>query len=696
MPSISKLTRRDFLALGAVAGGGLALGAWLPGQQRGSAADALQPGAFVRIDPDGSITIWMARADMGQGVRTSLPMIVADELDADWNRVEIIQADAHPNKYGGQMTVGSSSVRRGAWTRLRQAGATAREMLVTAAATQWGVATSSCRTEASEVIHVSSGRRLGYGALADAASKLPVPASPRLKEPSEFRLIGTRVPLVDTLAKLTGAAGFGIDARTPGMRFATVLRPPVFGGTFDGCDPAPALAIPGVSDVVEISSGIAVVADNTWAAFEGMRALEVNWHHGDFTMSSADLSAAFAKALESPGAEARKNGDAVAALSGSAKRIEAIYEAPLLSHATMEPMNCTADVRADRCEIWAPTQNPQGTQSIAMKITGLPAERVQVHITYLGCGWGRRSAMDFVEDAVETSKKIGNPVQVVRTREEDMRHDYYRQAGMCRFEAGLDAGGRVAALTCRVASTPIYGRALAVDGNGVDGIARSPYRFANFRVESHPVVTEIPIGYWRSVGPSQNTFFLECFVDEIAHAAGRDPVDLRRELLGDNTRARGVLDLAAEKVGWGTSLPAGRARGIAIVEDKDSIVAQVAEVSIENGEPKVHRVVAAGDFGQVIHPGIVEAQVSGSVIAGLGAALGEEIVLERGRVVSGNFRDYQMIRMAQAPVVEVHIVPSTGDPGSVGEPALPPIAPAVANALFTLTGTRIRKLPIRL
>jgi isoquinoline 1-oxidoreductase beta subunit len=697
MASLMQLTRRDFVALGVAAGGGLALGTWLPGQAEATAAGPLQPGVFVKVDPDGTVTIWMARADMGQGVRTALPMIVADELDADWQRVTIIQADAHQTKYGSQMTVGSTSVRRGAWTKLRQAGAAAREMLVTAAAMQWGVAASSCRTEAGEVIHVPSGRRLGYGALTEAASKLPVPDAPRLKQPSEFRLIGTRVPLVDTREKIAGTATFGIDARVPGMRFATVLRCPVFGGTVQSFDPTRALAVRGVSDVVEISSGIAVVADNTWAAFEGMNALEVTWQEGDFRMSSADLTAAFTAALESPGTAARSEGDTAAALAGAARRIAATYQAPLLSHATMEPMNCTADVRPDRCEIWVPTQNPQGTQSAAMRLTGLPADQVQVHVTCLGCGWGRRSATDFVEDALETSMKIGKPVQVIRTREEDMRHDFYRQAAMCRFEAGLDGAGRVVGLTCRVASTPIGGRARnGVDGNGVDGIATSPYRFATLRVESHPVITKIPIGYWRSVGPSQNTFFLESFVDEMAHAAGRDPVEFRRELLGDNVRARRVLDLAAEKAGWGTPLPAGRARGIAIVEDKDSIVAEVAEVSVERGVPRVHRVVAAGDHGQVIHPGIVEAQVSGSVIAGLGTALGEEILLESGRVTNGNFDDYPLIRMPQAPVVEVHIVPSHDEPGSVGEPGLPPIAPAVANALFALTGTRVRKLPIKL
>ncbi len=569
-------------------------------------------------------------------------------------------------------------------------------MLVAAAAAQWGVTVSECRTEAGEVIHQPTRRRLSYGSLADAASKHPIPSAPRLKQPAEFRLIGTRVPLVDTKEKVTGAARFGIDARVPGMRFATVLRCPVFGGSLETCDPAPALAVPGVTHVVEISSGVVVVAANTWAAFAGMRALQATWREGDFRMGSAELSAAFARALASPGALARSEGDVDASLAAAATRIEATYEAPLLSHATMEPMNCTADVRADRCEIWAPTQNPQGTQSAAMRITGLPAERVQVHLMYLGCGWGRRSATDFVEDAVETSLKIGAPVQVVRTREEDMRHDFYRQAAMCRFEAGIDAAGRLTALRCRVASTPIGGRSAGVDRNGVDGIATSPYRFTNLRVESHPVITPVPIGYWRSVGPSQNTFFLECFLDQVARAAGRDPADLRRELLGDHARARRVLDLAAEKASWGAPLPAGRARGIAIVEDKDSIVAEVAEVSVEDGAVQVHRVIAAGDFGQVIHPGVVEAQVTGSVTAGLGAALGEEIVLEHGRVRTGNFHDYPLIRLAQAPEVEVHIVPSREEPGSVGEPALPPIAPAVANALLALTGRPVRRLPIRL
>jgi len=696
MADIVKLSRRDFVALYAVGGVGLAIGAYLPGQPDSATTAPLQPGAFVRIDPDGEVTIWMARAEMGQGVRTALPMVVADELDADWARVTIVQADAHQDKYGRQMTVGSTSVRGGAWMPLRQAGAAAREMLVAAAAARWSVPAESCRTEQSFVIHQASGRRLEYGALAEAAAALPVPERPRLKTPDQFRLIGTRVPQVDSADKALGKAIFGIDVRPPNLKFATVVHCPVFGGKLRSVDPAPARAVSGVRRVVEIPSGVAVVADNTWAAIQGARALEPQWDAGAFRMSTADLFAEFARLVTTEGAVAEQLGDAGAALAGAAQRVEATYEAPLLSHATMEPMNCTAEVGPDRCEIWAPTQNPQGTQSAAARLTGLPVEQVTVHVTYLGCGWGRRSRTDFVEDAVEVSKRVGGPVQVLWTREEDLQHDFYRPAALCLFQGALDREGKVTALTARVASTPIGGQAAGVDRNGVDGIVRSPYRFSGFRVESHPVGLPVTIGHWRSVGVSQNTFFLECFLDELAHAGRRDPVELRRELLRENPRALRVLNLAAEKAGWGTPPPQDRGRGIAIVENKGSVVVEVAEVSVSGDRIRVHRVVAAADCGQVIHPGIVEAQIAGSVVAGLSAAFHEEITLEGGAVTQGNFHEYPLLRLPDSPAVDVHIVPSTDAPGSVGEPGLPPAAPAVANAVFALTGKRLRRLPLRL
>jgi isoquinoline 1-oxidoreductase beta subunit len=694
MTDLIKLTRRDFIALGVAAGGGLAIGTWLPGQRRPAGAAPLEPGAFVRVDPDGKVTIWMARAEMGQGVRTALPMIVADELDADWERVTILQADAHPDRYGRQMTVGSSSVRSGAWTRLRQAGAAAREMLVAAAAARWGVPADQCRTERGAVLHPASNRRLEYGTLAEAAAGLPVPREPRLKTPDQFRLIGTRVPQVDSADKAMGKVTFGTDVRRPGMKFATVIHSPVFGGKLVSVDSSPAKAITGVRQVVEIPTGVAVVANNTWAALEGARVLQPKWETAGFTLSSNQLSAQFAELLNRPGAVAVDQGDAAAALASAARRVEATYEVPLLSHATMEPMNCTAEVRADRCEIWAPTQNPQGTQSAAARLTGLPVEKVTVHVTNLGCGWGRRSRTDFVEDAVETSKKVGGPVQVLWTRQEDLRHDFYRPAAACRFEAALNGDGKVTAVTARIASTPIGGRAEGVDRNGVDGIANSPYRFATLWVESHPVGLPVTIGHWRSVGVSQNTFFLESFIDELAHAAGRDPVELRRELLRENPRALAVLNLAAEKSNWGSPLPQSRARGIAIVEDKESVVAEVAEVSVAGDRLRVHRVIAACDCGQIIHPGIVEQQITGAIVGGLSAMFHERITLENGAVKQANFNDYPLLRIDEAPAVEVHIMPSTGAPGSVGEPGLPPAAPAVANALFALTGRRVRTLPV--
>jgi len=696
MSTTQKLDRRDFLKLGAVAGGGLFLGVYVPEGRAAAAAAPFQPNAFLRVDTDGTVTIWLAKADMGQGVRTSLPMIVAEELDADWSRVRVEQADAHPDRYGRMMTVGSSSVRGGAWMPLRNAGAAAREMLVAAAAARWGVGAATCRTENGRVHHDASRRSLGYGELADEAAAQPVPARPRLKDPASFRLIGTRVPLIDTKEKVTGRAVFGMDVRPAGLLYATVVHPPVFGGSVKSFDATRARAVPGVLDVVQVSQGVAVVAANTWAAFRGAQALDITWDDGGFALSSPDIFRQFAQLAANPGAAARSDGDAATALSRAARRVEAVYEAPYLAHATMEPMNCTADVRADRCEIWVPTQNPQGTQTTAAQLSGLPVSAVTVHVTYLGCGWGRRSRADFVTDAVETSMKVRAPVQLVWTREEDMQHDFYRPAAHVRLEGGVDANGRLSALRTRIVAQPISGGGRGgIDGPAVASIADSPYAIPNFFVDYVRPDLPVPVGYWRSVGPSQNTFILESFIDELAHAASRDPVEFRRELLGGQPRLRHVLELAAEKAGWGTPLPAGRARGVALVEDKGGLVAEIAEVSLEQGAVRVHRVTCAVDCGQIIHPAIVEAQVVGSVVCGLTAALYGEITIERGRTKQSNFHDYPMLRMSEMPQVDVHIVRNHEEPGGVGEPAVPPLAPAVANALFTLTGRRIRRLPIR-
>ena len=697
MTPLTTLDRRDFVRLGAIAGAGLVIGIRIPaasGRTRRATAP-LRPNAFLRVDPDGAVTIWLGRSDMGQGVRTSLPMIVADELDADWNRVTVVQADAHPTDYGRMMTVGSSSVRNGAWMPLRSAGAAAREMLVAAAAARLGVPASELTTGKGVIHHHASRRMLTYGELAEAAAALPVPARPQLKDPKAFTLIGTRVPLVDTHLKVTGAATFGTDARVPGMLFATVVRPPVFGDTVRTFDAARARAVRGVKDVVQLSSGVAVIADSTWAALSGARVLTVEWNPGGFTMGSEEIFAHLSKLADSPGVSTRTNGDAASALARSARRVKATYEAPYLAHATMEPMNCTAHVRPDGVEIWAPTQNPQGTQSAAARITGQPLAQVRVHVTYLGCGWGRRSRTDFVEDAVEASMKAGAPVQVLWTREEDMQHDTYRPATHVRMEGGLDAGGKVVALTARVAAQPIAGGRGSFDGPAVAGINDMHYAVPDVSVEWCRPDIRVPVGYWRSVGPSQNVFVLESFIDELAATAGRDPLELRRELLAGEPRMLRVLNLVAERAGWATPAPTGRARGIAIAEDTQSMVAEVAEVSLVNGRPRVHKVWCVADCGRVIHPGIAEGQLKGAIAGGLGAALYGEITIEKGRTKQSNFNDYRLLRMSDVPEIDVHFVPSEEEPGGVGEPGVPPIAPAVTNALFRLTGTRVRSLPIR-
>jgi isoquinoline 1-oxidoreductase beta subunit len=697
----TSVSRREFIGAGGLA---LAVTA-LPGRRLvalpfgAGAARALAPSALVEITSDGMVSVWVTKSDMGQGVRTALPLILADELEADWSKVRVVQADAHP-RYGEMGTGGSSSV-ASLWEPLRKAGAQAREMLIAAAAQRWGVAPSECRARSGAVEHPATGGRFSYGDLVNRAALLAVPENPRLKDPSEFRLIGTDVPGVDTRAKVTGKAQYGIDVVVPGMRHAVIARCPVFGGKMQGHDPARALAVPGVIEVLEVPSGAAVIATGTWAAMEGRKALECRWDEGpaaqlDSNMISRQLHARAAMA----GALARNDGDAPGAIAGAAKSLEATYEAPLLAHATMEPMNCVADVRPDRCEIWAPHQAPNWAQAEVAGALGLLPEQVTIHTTLLGGGFGRRFLPEDLIEAAQVSRLAGTPIKLVFSREDDMQRDWYRPMSVHRMAGGVNGQGTVTGWLHRVVAPSISGQRWpgsvqnALDLDAVDGAADLRYHIPNLRVEYGMVTTPVPVSWWRSVYASQTCFANECFLDELAAAAGRDPLAVRQELLARSPRHLAVLNLAAGKANWGT-VPAGRAQGIAIHHFfSDTVVAEVAEVSIEAGKVRVHKVTCAVDCGLAINPANVRYQIEGGVIYGLSAALSGLITIEKGRVKQSNFHDYPVLRMPEAPVVDVHIVPSSEPPKGVGEPGLPPIAPAVANAVFRLTGKRVRKLPI--
>ena len=705
----AKVSRRRFLQTGAAGATGLVIGFYLPGRCEALAAPQARPfapNAWIRVGTNGLVTIVIDKSEMGQGVVTSLAMLAAEELECDWRKIrtEFAPADkAYINPlFGLQGTGGSTSV-RGSWEPLLKAGATAREMLIEAAATKWGVEKSECRAEHGVVIHTASKRRLSYGMLADTARQLAPPKNVALKDPKSYRVVGKARKRLDTPDKVNGRTQFGMDVRLPGMLHAVVERCPVFGGKVASFDATKAKAVPGVRQVIQVSNGIGVVADNTWSAMEGRRALEVKWDEGpNASVNSASISKLFAERAGQPGAVARKEGDAAAAFSAVAKKIEAVYEVPYLAHATMEPMNCTAHVRADGCDVWAPTQFQTFTQATAAKLAGLKPEAVQVHTTFLGGGFGRRSELDFVVDAVELSKAAGAPVQVTYSREDDMQHDYYRPASFCRQAAALDADGWPVAWTNRIACPSIMSRVFpnfvkdGVDGTSVEGAADIPYAVPNILVDYQLTEAAVPVGFWRSVGHSQNAFFSECFLDEIAAAGGKDPYELRRRLLANQPRHLGALELAATKAGWGTPLPAGRFRGIAVMSSFGSYVAQVAEVSVNRSEGvRVHRVVCAVDCGRTVNPDTIAAQMEGAIVYGLTAALKGAITIDRGRVEQSNFNDYEMLRLDEMPVVEVHIVPSDNPPGGVGEPGTPPIAPAVCNAVFAATGKRIRRLPVR-
>ena len=696
----ARISRRTLLQGGLALGAGLVVGFELPIGSRtaGPSATIFAPNAFIRIDRDGRVTIVNPRSEMGQGTLTSMAMIIADELDADWSKVRVEQAETDP-VYGNQGTGGSRSI-RDLTTTWRRAGAAAREMLLAAAAKEWGVPVSEAEADQGKVIHRPTGRVLTYGELAEKAGQLPAPQNPRLKTPDQFKLIGKKVPRLDTPDKVTGRAIYGIDVSVPGILVATIERCPVFGGKVQNFDATAAKAVKGVKAVVPIGAGVAVVAERYWQARKGREALHVAWDEGPTAqVSSGSIHQAYEALARQPGPVARQTGDAAKALGAAARTVEAAYEVPFLAHATMEPQNCTAHVRSDGCEVWAPTQNPTRCQDEAMRLTGFPREKVRVHTTLLGGGFGRRGEVDYLIEAVEVSKAVGMPVKVIWTREDDIRHDFYRPTSYHVFRAALDIGDNLVAWFHRLVGPGVlHQRGLPagqMDRTMVEGAANMPYDIPNVQVEYTNKDFGIPVGFWRSVGASHNAFVVESFVDELAHATGKDPFEYRRALLGTSPRHKGVLELAAQKAGWGTPLSAGRHRGVAVAFSYGSYVAQVAELSIaDDGSVHVHRVVCAIDCGLAVNPDQVEAQMEGGIVWGLSAVLRGEITIDHGRVLQSNFHDYVPLRIDEMPKVEVYIVPSAEAPSGVGEPGVPPIAPAVTNAIFAATGKRVRRLPI--
>lgn len=702
---IRLVSRRAFIGGGAAAGAGLVLGIWLPGcageESAGSGSEpSFQPNAYLAIARDGKVSIWLTKSEMGQGVLTALPMIVAGELGARWDDVAVVMADADKTRYGNQDTGGSQSVRT-LWDPLRKAGAAARVMLTAAAAGEWGVPPDECTVEAGAVRHAKSSRSRAFGDLVPVAARMEVPADPRLRDPASLTIVGQPTPRLDAPDKILGKAVFGLDVRVPGMLHAVLARPPIIGARLESFDASAANRIAGVRHVVPIEQGVAVVAESTWAALEGRRVLEVKWDPGPHAgLSTTGIEAAWERAESDQGVRAWEEGDAAAALEAAGRRVEAVYELPFLAHAPMEPMNCTADVREDTCEIWAPTQVPGDAFSEAVRITGLPPERVTLHVTLMGGGFGRRLQEVDTAEAVSVSKAAGAPVKVLYTREDDMQHDFYRPGSRHVMKAGLDGAGRLMAWTHRVIAPSIGGQfgwvpEGTLDEGAVSGAANLPYAIPNIWVDYVMANTPIPIGWWRSVYDSQTAFANECFLDEVAAAAKEDPVDLRKRLLKGSPRHLGVLELAAEKAGWGSPLPAGRHRGVAVHACFGSWAADVAEVSVSAaGEIRVHRIVSAIDCGRVVNPLGVKAQVEGAAVFGLTAALKGAISVQQGRVQQRNFDGYPVLRMSEMPVVETWIVPSEAPPSGAGEPPVPPVAPAVANALFAATGKRVRRLPL--
>ena len=735
----SKLTRRGFLKSGAAGSAALVIGFYWPtvaiaqdeakpnaGKQEEKPVNPVN--AWLRIDRSGNATLICEKAEMGQGILTSMAMILAEELAISWDKVSVEHAATDPKTYPDLGTGGSSSVRE-SWTPLRQAGAAAREMLISAAALHWHVDRAECKAENGTVVHGPNSRHLTYGELVTAAAKLPVPdlEDVPLRNSRNFRVIGKSVPRVDTPSKTDGSAQYGIDVKVPGMLYALVARCPAFGGKVASFRADKAKAIPGVRHVVEIpaigpgafsAGGVAVVGDTTYAAMQGRDALEIQWDNGpDGSDSSEALRQRFEELIAKPGKTLVKTGDVDSALGRGAKKVEAVYEVPFLAHATMEPMNCTVDIRADRAEVWAPTQGPVWIRDTVAHIAGLKPEAVTVHTTLMGGAFGRRYQADFAAEAAQISKAVGAPVKLLWTREDDMQHDFYRPASVQKLSGAVDSAGTITAWNHRLTSTSIRAfwdppEKAKPEESEIGEASAIPYLVENFRLEYANPKSGVPVAWWRSVENSMNGFTIESFIDELAAAAGIDPLEFRIRAIGpvrkvkdpadpetpplDTARIKAALELAANKAGWSTPLPKGSGRGIACYFSFHTYAAEVAEVTFgPKGGLRVDRVVCAVDCGRALNPDGVRAQVESAVVYGLSAVLHGEITIKDGAVVQTNFNNYPVLRMKEMPVVEVHIVPSTADPTGIGEPALPPLAAAVANAIYAANGKRIRRLPIR-
>ena len=705
--AVAAPSRRAFLQASIAAGGALLLGFRFPLVNAASpgASATFAPNAFIRIDRQGGVTLIMPQVEMGQGVYTAVAMILAEELDVQWDQVRLEAAPPDDKLYGnptfGIQVTGNSNSIRAFWMPLRKAGAGARAMLIGAAARRWKVDSGACRAENSEVIHAASGRRLGYAALIDAASSIPPPKDPPLKAPADFKIIGKSLKRLDTPDKVNGKVVYGIDVMPPGLKFATLAACPVFGGKVGHVDDTKARQVSGVRQIVVLDDLVAVVGDHMWAVKQGLAALNVSWNEGpNAKVNSAAVWRQIRAASEKTGVVARTEGDVAKALT-EGTRLDAAYEMPFLAHAPMEPMNCTVHVRADACEVWVGIQVLSRAQAIAAKVTGMPLEKVIVHNHLIGGGFGRRLEVDMVETAVRIAKQVDGPVKVVWSREEDIQHDIYRPVYRDVLSASL-ANGRIAAWTHRITGSSILARWFpaafqkGIDGDAIDSGADIPYDIPNLRVEyMRDEPPAVPTGFWRGVGPNNNVFAIESFVDELAKKAGKDPVAFRRDMLGKSPRLRAAVDLAASKAGWGSALPARRGRGIAAQGAFGSFIATVIEVEVDDyGEVSLKRTVSAVDTGIVVNPDTVVAQLQGGLIFGLTAALYGEITIDKGRVQQSNFHNYRMLRIDQVPNIEVHLIQSGEAPGGIGETGTTAGPPALGNAIYAATGVRLRRLPV--